>query len=141
MKKSTKRWLSLALTLVMLLGMVPSFDVAARAEEEQIESFVLDNYKHYDEDYEEFLADAHTGTNVTVSPTADNIYVWYGGWYLGDSEDIRVTVSNGDVIRKLVVKTEEYGTATLTAGNETISGTKSDNVDTGNSSALLYSSA
>jgi hypothetical protein len=31
MKKSTKRWLSLALTLVMLVGMVPAFELTARA--------------------------------------------------------------------------------------------------------------
>lgn len=57
------------LSFVMVFSVFTIVPITASAAEKELtETFNLGEYGHYDEDWEEVLADAHTGVNVTVSP-------------------------------------------------------------------------
>ena len=112
MMKKCKKPISVLLSILMVLSVFGGTAfTASAAEKELTETFNLGEYCHYDEDWEEFLADAHTGLNVTVAPTGNYIYVQDNCWFTHDDqwhEAIRVTVNNGDVIRKIVIKEYFY---------------------------------
>ncbi|MEE0857170.1 MAG: hypothetical protein U0L58_07740 [Ruminococcus sp.] len=112
MKKKLRSSLSLLLSFVMVFSVFTIVPITASAAEKELtETFNLGEYGHYDEDWEEVLADAHTGVNVTVEPTGNYIYVQDNCWFTHDDqwhEAIRVTVNNGDVIRKIVIKEYFY---------------------------------
>ena len=71
---------------------------------EETESFHLNDHKHFDDGWNEYLTDAITGTNVSVTPSTDSMYTWdEDGWFPTTTETIKISVQNGDVIRKIVL--------------------------------------
>ena len=124
-----KKPLSVLLSILMVVSVFGGMTfTASAAEKELTETFNLGQYGHYDEDWEEVLADAHTGENVTVAPTGDSMYVRDNCWNPSEDqwgEAIRVTVNNGDVIRKIVIKEYLYNNPWhVSVNGRTIPGTK-----------------
>ena len=59
-----KKPISILLSILMVVSLFTIVPITASAAEKELtETFNLGEYGHYDEDWEEVLADAHTGVD------------------------------------------------------------------------------